>query len=81
MWPPCISLDDLSSIFEVEEIINSMSNRKAAGPDELPAQLPTLILDEDRYGNRHKPGRGRAAGTEICHDHGVAKVEEPDGAW
>ena len=53
MWPPCIPPDDLPSIFEVEETVKSMSNRKAAGPDELPAELLKFILDKDRYGNRH----------------------------
>ena len=52
LWPPCTSLDDLPSIFEVEEIIKSMSNRKSVGPDELPAELLKLALDEDRDGNR-----------------------------
>ena len=39
VWPLCIPLDDLPFIFEVEENIKSMSNRKAAGPDELPVEL------------------------------------------
>ena len=37
--PPCIPLDDLPSIFEVEKTIKSMSNPKAVGLDELPAEL------------------------------------------
>ena len=51
--PPCIPLDDLPLISEAEKTIKSMSNRKAVGPDELPAELFKLILDEDRYGNHH----------------------------
>ena len=27
VWPPCVSLDDLPSIFEVEETIKNRSNR------------------------------------------------------
>ena len=53
MRPPCIPLDDSPSIFEVEETIKSMPNRKAVGPDELLAELLKLILDEDGYCNRH----------------------------
>ena len=44
VWPPCIPLDDSPSIFVVEENIKSMSNRKAVGPDEPPAELLKLIL-------------------------------------
>ena len=51
--PPCIPLDHLPSIFEVEETIKSMPNRKALGRHELPAELLKLILDEDRYENLH----------------------------
>ena len=49
---PRTPLDDLPSIFEVEETIKSMSNRKSVGPEELPAELLILALDEDRHGNR-----------------------------
>ena len=52
MWPTCTPLDDLPSIFQVEETINSMSNRKAVGPDELPTELLKLALYEDRDGYR-----------------------------
>ena len=47
VWPPRTPLDDLPSIFEVEETIKSISNRKAVGPHEL-----KLAIDEDRDGNR-----------------------------
>ena len=94
VWPPCIPLDDSPSIFEVEETIKSMSNRKAVGSDELPAEPLKLILDEDRYGNRHTryagavscqcdrhmAGRGCTAGVDRCHDHSVAQ-DGPDGVW
>ena len=53
MWPPCIPPDDLQSIFEVEETIKSKSNRNAVARGELPGELLILILDEDRFGNRH----------------------------
>ena len=36
----------------MEETIKSISNRKAEGPDQLPADLLKLILDEDRNGDR-----------------------------
>ena len=48
-WAPCIPLDDLLSIFEVEETIKSMSNRKAVGPDELPVELLKLKLGTVSY--------------------------------
>ena len=38
-WPPCMPLDDLPSLFELEEAIRGMANRKAVGPDDLPAEL------------------------------------------
>ena len=85
VWPPCIPLDDSPSIFEVEETIKSMSNRKAVGSDELPAEPLKLILDEDRYGNRHildgavprhrdrhMAGRRCTAGVERCHHHSTS---------
>ena len=53
VWPPCIRLDDLPSIFEMKETIKSLSNREGVRSDELPAELLKLILDEDRYGNCH----------------------------
>ena len=53
MWPPCVPLDDLPSIFEVEETIKIMSNPKAVRPAKLPADQLRLILDGDRYGNGH----------------------------
>ena len=84
----CIA--DLPSIFEVEEIIKSMSNRKSVGPDELPAELLKLALDEDRDGtphtgtvpchcDRNMAGRGRTAEVERCHDYCFAQGEGPDG--
>ena len=51
MRRPCAPLEDLPSILEVDET-KSMSNRKAFGPDELPAELLKLALDKDRDGNR-----------------------------
>ena len=50
--PPCTPLDDLPSIFGVDEIMKSLSNRKAVGPDELPAELLKLALDRDHHGHR-----------------------------
>ena len=90
LWPPCTSLDDLPSTFEVEETIKSMSNRKSVGPDELPAELLKLALDEDRDGtphtgtvpchcDRNMAGRGRTAEVERCHDYCFAQGEGPDG--
>ena len=52
VWPPCTPLDDSPLIFRVEETIKSMPNRKAVGPDELPAELLKLAIDGDRDGNR-----------------------------
>eukprot|EP00752_Nemacystus_decipiens_P015555 g13878.t1 len=47
-WPPCMPLDDLPSLFELEEAIRGMANRKAVGPDDLPAELIKLFLGGDR---------------------------------
>ena len=48
-----------------------MSNRKAVGPDELPAELLSLILDEDRYGNRHILEQFHAIVIAISRSGGV----------
>ncbi|CAB1110695.1 unnamed protein product [Ectocarpus sp. CCAP 1310/34] len=47
-WPTCVPLDDIPSLFEVEEAVRGMANRKAVGPDDLPAELIKLFLDGDR---------------------------------
>lgn len=72
---------------QVAETIESMSNRRALGPDGLPDEMPKLVVDEDRDGNRRAleqfhamviatfAWRGRAAGVEICQDHGAAQEE------
>ena len=44
VWSPCTLLDDLPSIFEVEETVKSMSNRTAVGPDVFPAELLKLTF-------------------------------------
>ena len=46
--PTCWPLDDEPTLFEVEEAILGMANRKAVGPDELPAELIKLFLDGDQ---------------------------------
>ena len=43
--PPCTPLDDLPSMFDVEEPIKRMSNRKAVGPNEPPAKLLEFICN------------------------------------
>ncbi|CAB1118404.1 unnamed protein product [Ectocarpus sp. CCAP 1310/34] len=47
-WPTCMPLDDIPSLLEVEEAVREMANRKAVGPDDLPAELIKLFLDEDQ---------------------------------
>ena len=47
-WPTCVPLDDIPSRTEVEEEIRGMANKKAVGPDDLPAELIKLFLDGDR---------------------------------
>ena len=44
----CTPLDNTPTLFEVEEVILGMANRKAVGPDELPAELIKLFLDGDQ---------------------------------
>ena len=45
-WPPCRPLDDVPSRYEVEEAIRALANRKAVGPDGLPAELLEVLADE-----------------------------------
>ena len=55
-WPPCRPLDDVSSRYEVEEAIRALANRKAVGPDVLPAKLLKVLADEvqlNTLGNFH----------------------------
>ncbi|CAB1097278.1 unnamed protein product [Ectocarpus sp. CCAP 1310/34] len=47
-WPTCVPLDDIPSPLEVEEAVQEMANRKAVGPDDLPAELIKLFLDGDQ---------------------------------
>lgn len=42
-WPVCVPLDDLPSMFEVEQAIRGMVNRKAVGLDELPFGLHPIL--------------------------------------
>ncbi|CAB1101616.1 unnamed protein product [Ectocarpus sp. CCAP 1310/34] len=47
--PTCVPLDDIPSLLEVEEAVREMANRKAVGPDDLPAELIKLFfLDGDQ---------------------------------
>ena len=43
---PCRPLDDAPSRYEVEEAIRALANRKAVGPDGLPAELLEILTDE-----------------------------------
>ena len=45
-WPPCRPLNDVPSRYEVEEAIRALANRKAVGPDGLPAELLKVLADE-----------------------------------
>ena len=44
-WPPCRPLDDVPSRYEVEKAIRALANRKAVGPDGLPAELLKVLAD------------------------------------
>ena len=46
-WLPCRPLGDVSSKNEVEEAIRALANRKAVGPDGLPAELLKVLADEE----------------------------------
>ena len=48
-WPPCRPLDDVPSRYEVEEAIRALENRKAVGPDGLPAEPLKVLADGDLY--------------------------------
>ena len=50
VWPPCSPLADVPSRYEVEEAILAMANRKAVGPDGLPAKLLKVLVDEGDSG-------------------------------
>ena len=67
-WPPCRPLDDVPSRYEVEEAIRALANRKAVGPDGLPAELlkvladegelkPIIVIQQVKEGNRLKGTR------------------------
>ena len=45
-WPPFRPLNDVPSRHEVEEAIRAFANRKAVGPDGLPAKLLKVLDDE-----------------------------------
>ena len=47
-WAEDDQLDTVPSEDEVEEAVRSMANRKAVGPDELPAVLFKALLDRNR---------------------------------
>ncbi|CAM9642389.1 unnamed protein product [Pylaiella littoralis] len=47
-WPQCVPLDDIPLLFEVEEAIRGMANRKAVGLNDLPAELIKLFLERDQ---------------------------------
>ena len=77
MAPVCPSLlDDLPSIFEVEETIKSMSSRKAVGPDGLPAELDQIILHEYRYVSRRILEQFHAIVSAIWQGGGVRQEWE-----
>ena len=42
----CRPLDDVPSRYEVEEPIRTMANRRAVGPDGLPVERLTVLVDE-----------------------------------
>ena len=55
-WPPCRSLDDAPSRYEVEEAIRALANQTAVGTDALPAELLKVLADEgelDTLGKFH----------------------------
>ena len=55
-WPPCGPLNDIPSRHEVEEGIRALANRKAVGPNGLPAELQKVLADEgelDTLGKFH----------------------------
>ena len=51
---PCRPRDDVPSRHEVEEAIRALANRKAVGPDGLPAELLKVLADE---GELNTPGK------------------------
>ena len=76
-WPPCRPLDDVPSRYEVEEAIRALANRKAVGPDGLPAELLKVLADEEEFntlGNFHDiivavwRGGWRTPTLERCYD-------------
>ena len=55
-WPPSRPLDDVPSRYEVEEAMRALANRKAAGPDGLPAERLKVLANEGEFntlGNFH----------------------------
>ena len=55
-WPPCRPLDDVPSRYEEGDAIRALANRKAVGPDGLPAEPLKVLADEgeaDTFGKFH----------------------------
>ena len=53
-WPPCRPLDDVPSKYDVEGAIRTLADRKAVGPDGLPAELVKVLADgENTLGKSH----------------------------
>ena len=82
-WPPCRPLDDVPSRYEVEEAIRALANRKAVGPDGLPAELLKVLADGElntrgKFHRRCVEGRWRAATMERCNDQGASQEERSD---
>ena len=54
--PSCRPLGDVPSRYKAEEAIRALANRKAVGPDGLPAELLKVLADEgglDTLGTFH----------------------------
>ena len=79
--PSCRPVDNVPLRYEVEEVIRALANRKAVGPDGLPAELLKALADEeelDTLGNFHDilvavwrgggmPQQWKAAAVEVLH--------------
>ena len=46
VWPSCSPLDDVPYRYDVEDAIRAITNRKAVGPDGLPAERLKALTDE-----------------------------------
>ena len=80
-WPPCKPLDDVPFRYEVEEAILALANRKAVGPDGLPAEILKLLTDEGELDTLGKFHDIIVAVWKGGNDCGASQEERSHKVW